>query len=289
MTTEVEQAVEQPVEGNEDHSVVSDADFEAGFAAARGEEPPVATEEPPEENNEPEPEPEPEPQPEPEPEPDPVQMLKEEINNLKNQLQHQNDKVFGKLGEAFRELQNLKQSRQGGEITEEDIQDLYSDYPELRGESLKLANIVAKKLLGVSAKPQEPAAPMSQAFDPAEVERIAAQRASEAAEAVRKQMALERLEDQHADWKEVIKDQKWGQWISKQPPEIQEQAANSWDVRFVTKLLSDYKASLTRKETSKKRLESAVTPQGVATDGPPATTEADEFMAGFKSVASRRL
>lgn len=288
MTTEVEQAVEQPVEGNEDHSQnVSDADFDAGFAAARGEEPPVATEEPPEENNEPEPEPEPEPQ--PEPEPDPVALLKEEIANLKNQLQHQNDKVFGKLGEAFRELQNLKQSKPAGvELTEEDLADAFADYPELRRDTLKALNALAKKQ-GVPVKQEEPAAPMSQAFDPAEVERIAAQRASEAAEAVRKQMALERLEDQHPDWKNVIQTKQWNDWISKQPPEVQEQAANSWDVRFVTKLLSDHKASLTRKETSKKRLESAVTPQGVATDGPPATTEADEFMAGFKSVASRRL
>lgn len=287
MTTEVEQAVEQPVEGNEDRSVVSDADFEAGFAAARGEEPPVATEEPPEENNEPEPEPEPEPQ--PEPEPDPVALLKEEIANLKNQLQHQNDKVFGKLGEAFRELQNLKQSKPAGvELTEEDLADAFADYPELRRDTLKALNALAKKQ-GVPVKQEEPAAPMSQAFDPADVERIAAQRASEAAEAVRKQMALERLEDQHPDWKNVIQTKQWNDWISKQPPEVQEQAANSWDVRFVTKLLSDHKASLTRKETSKKRLESAVTPQGVATDGPPATTEADEFMAGFKSVASRRL
>ena len=287
MTTEVEQAVEQPVEGNEDHSqIVNDADFEAGFAAARGEEPPVATEQPPEETNEPEPEPEPEPQ--PEPEPDPVALLKEEIANLKNQLQHNNDKVFGKLGEAFRELQNLKQAKPAGvELTEDDLADAFADYPELRRDTLKALNVLAKKQ-GVSVK-EEPAAPMSQAFDPAEVERIAAQRASEAAEAVRKQMALERLEDQHPDWKNVIQTKQWNDWITRQPPEVQEQAANSWDVRFVAKLLSDHKASLTRKETSKKRLESAVTPQGVATDGPPATTEADEFMAGFKSVASRRL
>ncbi len=284
MTTEVEQAVEQTVEVNEDHSS-SDSDFEAGFAAARGEEPPVATEEPPVEV---EPAPEPEPEPQPEPEPDPVALLKEEIANLKNQLQHNNDKVFGKIGEAFRELQTLKQAKPAGvELTEADLADAFEDYPEMRRDFLKAMNAANKKR-GVT-QPEEPAAPMSQAFDPAEVERIAALRANEAAEAVRKQMALERLEDQHADWKDVVKDQKWGQWISKQPPEVQEQAANSWDVRFVTKLLSDYKASLTRKETSKKRLESAVTPQGVATDGPPATTEEERFNAGFSRVNQRRF
>lgn len=295
MTTEVEQAVEQPVDVTEDHSQLgNDADFEAGFAEARGDEPPAQPETPPEETNEPEAEAEPEPQ--PEPKPDPIAELTQKLAalearnaDLERGIRQQNDKVFGKIGEVVREMQNIKSSNGGVELTEDDLAEMFSDFPELRRDTLKALNLFAKKQGSPAKKQEEPSAPISQAFDPAEVERIAAERAAEAAEAVRKQLAVERLEDQHPDWKNVITTPQWNEWLSKQPQETQEQAANSWDVRFISKLLGEHKASLIKRDTKQKRLEAAVTPQGVAIDGPPATTEADEFAAGFNAIAKRRI
>lgn len=271
MTTEVEQAVEQPVEVD-----VNDG-FEAGFAEARGEEPPVSIETPPEEPADDDP---PDPEPQPEPEPDPVALLNEKIASLENQFKHQSDKAFGKIGEAFRELQAMKQSRSSDiEISDEDLADAFSEYPELRKDQLKAFQLLAKKLSS---------APVRQEPQPQSVEVPRVEEASVRFDERRK-TALEALAYIHPDAEQVKTSSAFVEWVSKQPPEIVRQASTSLDVGFAAKMISAFKASIAKKETKQKRLEAAVTPQGVHLDGPPATTEEDDLLAGFASVMKRRL
>lgn len=259
-----------------------DAAFAAGFAEARGDEPPAEAERPAEE-----PVAEPEEEPEaPEPEEDTVQ---ETFAGLTQQqlmeglaravkAEEEDRRIYGKIGELQRHINSLQQANSGQpvELSKEDFADLAEDFPDL-------AEKIAK---GLSGKLRAVAAPQGPAID---LEAIEA-RLSETEERLSRKYEAKLLTMQHPDWRETADSPEFSVWKGTLPQDVQAALDTSWDAQYLSAAISKFKtwrdqAKQTQQQRSA-RLESAVTPQGLPVKGP-AISDDDAFSAGFNAVRKR--
>lgn len=263
-----------------------DAAFTAGFADARGEQPPAEAEPEvtPDAQEEPAPEvqeEEPKPQEQEETPPELFAGLTREqlMESLAKaaKAEEETRKAFGKIGELQRTIQGLQQSGNGQavEITKEDFEDLAEDYPDL-------AEKIAR---GLNGKLKVGAAAQAPAFDPSEFD----SRIEAAKQELEQKYEMKLLGLQHPDWKDVASSNDFQVWKGTQPQEVQLELDNSWDAAFLSNALTQFKGwrdqSKQIKQERSSRLEAAVTPQGAPAKA--GLNEDDAFQAGWKAVRGR--
>lgn len=259
-----------------------DADFAAGFAEARGDEPPA------QEAVEPEQQEELEAQPAEEAaaveeddgvvtvEEQPViaGVTEEQLTSMLAKIPETSSeirKVYGKIGELNQRLQALDSKRL--QLSPEKMTRLRADYPEL-----------AEALAADLSEMIVPSGPQfdDKAFD----ERVAA-----VEEKIKRETELKFLTRAHRDWQTVVASDEFAVWAQTLPEEDQNALRQTWDSIYVSDKLDEFKAwkqnRQTATQTRQKRLEQAVTPQGTPATAPPVITEDDEFLAGWKAVRGK--
>lgn len=270
MSEAIETQAVEVVEQDEDQALA------AGFAEARGEEPPVIE---PVVVEEAAPAAETPPQEEPPEEPQVVfagltedqlrsVILKaNEVDSLKEQIQ----KAFGKHGEVMREIGNLKARGSGVKVNREKFARLNEEFPE-----------VAEMLFEGLESGIEAAGGASQQVDVSQIEARVRDELVRANETRLLQFA-------HRDWNDVVKSDEFSLWRKNVlNAEDNKQLDESWDAIFIADKLSEFKAwrdkSAKTQESKQKRLEAAVLPRGEATRPSTIQTEEEAMLAAFRAA-----
>lgn len=197
-----------------------------------------------------------------------------EVDNLKSTPQRI-DQAFGKIGGIERILHDLKNQPTGQpvKISEEDFAELQSEFPEL-------ASLHAKGMQRVLDKIKVPG------VDPAAIETMVGQQAAK----VRTEVIDSHLDEiVDGDWRAEVKTQAFEEFIGKQKPEVQALQESS-NLRDAAKLMRLFKAHRdapppqkpAAPSTKGRVIAAAVAPRGT-TAAPMASSEDDDFNAGFKS------
>lgn len=243
----------------------ADAAFEAGFAGAHSAEP--------------------EHQPEAPSEPVYAGYKESELKALLARipeidgLKQRESKVFGTVGQlkqafdGFR-AQPTAQSGTPISLSADKLARLNAEFPEL-------ASLIAEDLNGVIL-----GAGQSGGMDQAAVDGIVAQKL----EGLNQTFETRLLTAMHKDWRKVVQSTEFDTWTATLPEETRSQLAESWNAEFIAEQIDAFKdaqATATRtKQTNQRRLEAAITPRG-NTAAPPAPSEDDAFLAGFRSVRGK--
>lgn len=270
----------------EQEEVQDDAAFTAGFAEARGDEPPaeVVTEEVQEQQEEP-------------------PVVEEQVQNLiaglteaqikdlfikageVDGLKDRIEKLYGKHGEVNRTLQQLQSREQGEavEITAEDVADIAAEYPELADLQLKALQKIAGKLRtgGATQQPQ------------VDIEALRNEIRSEVVSESDRKLEERLIRLKHRDFTETVQSQDFTLWMQNNlKPEEQQQLVSSTDADYIIDQLDAFKSwrdqSAKQNKQKQNRLEAAITPKG-NTNGPSTINDDDAFASGFNSIRASRL
>jgi uncharacterized protein (UPF0335 family) len=187
-----------------------------------------------------------------------------------DKLKEREAKVFGTLGSYKQQLDQLRnQPRQEVQKFDAKLDRMTAEYPEM-------AEALREDLLGLQGS----------SFDSDAVERIV----NERLEAAGKVNETKLLSVMHPDWRTIPSSNEFTQWKGTLSPEELQIVDDSWDALSVGNSLSTFKAWKSKatqaaqaKQVRQNRLEAAVTPKG-GQKPPPAQTENDAFLAGWKSV-----
>jgi hypothetical protein len=111
---------------------------------------------------------------------------------------------------------------------------------------------------------------------------------------IKRELQIEAVDDAHPDWRDQVLTPEFQAWKAKQSTADQQRLDNDWNANFITKKLTEFKASRQKPaptptadanpSTRKGRLAAAVTPRG--TGSTPSANTDDEFDAGFKTGRS---
>lgn len=259
--------VETTAEAEAAAPVNDDAAFEAGFNEAKGIEPPPA--------------------PEPEPEPAPKQviagMTEEQVKALLekaaevDKLREQQAKVFGSLGSLKQSIDALrnqpKPTATQVQITKDKLSRLGQMFPEM-------AEMLAEDLNGVLT------GGAAAAVDTSKFEQEFEQKLQTKLEATQQQFEAKVLTLMHPDWKQIVAADEFGKWKQSLAPEVMAELDSSWDAEFIGSKIAEFKdwksKTATSQQQKRSRLEQAITPRG--TPNPPAMTDDDAFIRGFKEA-----
>jgi len=186
-----------------------------------------------------------------------------------DKLKEREAKVFGTLGSYKQQLDQLR-SQPAAQRFDAKLDRMTAEYPEM-AEALRED---LSEMQGGSG------------FDPEVVERIVTERL----EAATKVNETKLLSVMHPDWKTIPSSNEFTQWKGTLSPEELQIVDDSWDALSVGNSLTSFKAwksqatqAAQAKQSRQNRLEAAVTPKG-GQKPPPAQTENDAFLAGWKSV-----
>lgn len=287
MTEEVEVPEEIQEAVQED-----DAAFAAGFAEARGDEPvesePEVVEEVTQEVVE-------EPQPEEQPAPPVVAagLTDEQLTALLARLPKVDEiettygkrfeQVYGKFGEMQRTINELK-GKSGGEpvrLTPEGLKRMHAEFPEMAQMLAEDLSEVIRVQGGTS-------------FDPSMVEPLLQERENKIRAEVQQQadqkMEQKLLTLRHRDWQNVVASDEFAVWQQTLPAEDQNALNNTWDSLYLGDKLDEFKEWRDRSkqvvQERQNRLQAAVTPQGLPSQGAPVQNDDDAFLAGWKAARS---
>lgn len=256
----MDEELQQPVEADESQGL------SAGFAKARGEEPPAEVQ-PAEEKAEVTETVEP--QTTPEPEPDPIEKFKgETTKNI--------EKIYGKFGEIQRTLQQL-QARPASPTVDNTaaVEKMKEEFPELA--ELLIPVIAGRTVPGTN------------------VDEVVNQRVSEVM--TQKEIAIEQrfLRKDHPDAREVINSEQFVNWLRQQPAPYQQEVSTTKDSEVLSQGLSEFKqwrdaqnkAANAASESHRRkqaRLEGAITPTGVPVARQSKLPDEAGLTAGFNKV-----
>lgn len=247
-------------------SIEQDAEFEKGFAKARGDELPTD-----EIQNETDAEVseietiEPEAIAEPSVE-DILKELSSKLPDLESMTKAEVRKVYGKIGELQQTVNALQSQQPTARGKLKITEDMRNEYPEL-------ADMMEKM----------------------EFEGVGGSEQTNSNEANARYQALEQnfekklLSMQHKDWTEVVQTPAFADWANKQNQDTQYQLANSWDALFISDMITEFKNATnvtgTTKGTNKvARLEDALTPTSKGAVKPRADSEEDAFASAFNKA-----
>lgn len=277
MTIGAEALQEQYIMTPEDEAA-EDAAFEAGFAGEDVEiaPPPVEETAPPEETATETP-----PADEPPAEEAPPQYLSRQdfdaaVAAMKADHQKSLDKVFGRLGDMQHKLEQARTQAAG--ISPKAKARLQEEFPEF-----------AAILFEGAADPVEPKLPIPTTVppgpDPALQEEL-------------RQTKRDMLALVHDDWEEVTASDEFAAWKESLGEEEARKLDTSWDVRYTSKKLTEFKSWREKQATpteppppaetvnKQERLAAAVVPQGVPRSGP-GLEDDDEETAMEKAFKKR--
>lgn len=196
------------------------------------------------------------------------------------------DKAFGKIGGLERTLGQLSEQLKGGsgvQITDEDLAELRSEYPELANSLTKGLNGVLNKVKGGPAQ-----------LDPAVLDQLVQERMTPALQAAQEKWERKQeekaLSRSHADWLAVVNSDGFKAWKDQQPNK--DEINSSEDAHFVSTVITNFKNSLKPKtpaapvadprDIRRKQLEASIAPKGIGGHAA-GSNDDDEFMSGFKS------
>lgn len=209
------------------------------------------------------------------------------VGELERRVKKQMDDYGGRIGGLQQALQHIKDQVGRGRavaITDEDFAELKADFPELADMTRKgLERVLGR--IGASA---------GAAVD------IAALR-----DDIARDQARRRLEEEHEDWAAIvgipdesgkIPDTPFRQWVATKPTDEQEKIWSSWNPRYLSRVLTEFKSTQAKKTDEKpnvatkttvrqSRLASAVPPKGAGGGGAASNeplTEAQAFLEAFK-------
>lgn len=198
----------------------------------------------------------------------------------------------GKYGSMKQMIDRLQASTEPGQkvmATIEDFKELVDEgYPDLAEMQMAGFNRVLAKLNVRGTGDQPSAAP---AFDEAKAKEIFGAEFKAGSEALREQiryeMAKDALTDEHDDWEKVINTPEFTKWRTDNAIDTKKDRkgivfAESQDPRFVSKVISEFKAAQKQTAARQSRLADAVAPKGAGGHGT-GQSEVDEFTAGFNS------
>jgi len=200
------------------------------------------------------------------------------------------DTALGKYGELARTLGQLQSATPSGytvDVTDDIVEDLKAEFPELGNLQLKAFKKFASKLSGTASA-------TSQAFDPAQME----QQVSDAVASRLIVMQTEALEDDYADWRTIVgtqadKDNAYRKWLGTQSAEYQTKLGSTNNAAVISHSIARFQkdtvsrvatrpAAPARPSTRQAQLEAAVSPRGTGAHAPSPTGD-DDFTAGFNS------
>lgn len=255
-----------------------DAAFEQGFAEARGEESPTTEshEEPVSQEESQETEEAQEAQEEPQEEQLYAGLTESqlkaqlarvaELDEMKQQVRQ----AFGKIGELNAKLQQAQTAK--ATLSPGQLKRLASEFPEM-------AALLEEDLGSLSVGGNQ--------FDPSPlVNELHATK--QQFEEAKQEQEKKLLSIAHRDWQTVVASDDFTLWKQTLPSEERQTLDTSWDALYIADKISEFKEWRGKAQTSKqqktKRLEAAVTPQGITKAGPSAINDDDAFLAGFKAV-----
>lgn len=198
-----------------------------------------------------------------------------EVDAVKSALDERLGKVFGKFGAVNDELNQLKQRPSGIKLSAEKFARLSNDY------GTELAEALASDL-------NEALSAGGNQLDPAMLSDLLDKRLADKKDPAE---VVDILSLEHEDWKEIKDSQDFAEWKKTLPERHQQLIETSNNPSYASAVLTRYKASKPVKQdieekpksNPKKRLESAVNPQGV-----PAVSSTksalDEMMDGYNSA-----
>ena len=230
-----------------------------------------------------------------------LQSASTEIAQIKAEHRKELDRAFGKVGGVERTLAALQAATPSGvtvEVTEEDVADLKKEYPELGDLVLKSLKSMAGKYKGTAA------APAAVAIDPQQI--------TTAAQQATINLQAEALEEAHPNWRATVglptdAGNPYRQWLATQSAEYQARLGSTNSAVIIGKSITKFQeaaavankaatdaaaaakkladaaaAKAAAASTRKQRLDAAVTQRGAGGHAP-ASSEDDDFEAGFKS------
>lgn len=247
-----------PDENTSTEEAQSDSDAEASLAAGyqratKGEAPA------------------PEPAPEPEYTPEQIKEAFEKLSALETEVasrKARDDKVNGALGfltNAVRELK-AQPGRQPAKLNADSFKKLKEAYPEL---AEALSEDLGEVIGGGSV----------------DEEAIANKAAERAAETVKK-AELDRLSDDHPDWRDVVKSEGFAKFRAAWTPELQEKFDSSWNASFVGKRITEFKEAQAKAQAqanaSERNLRRSIPARGVTVAHTANLSDEERFARGFK-------
>ncbi len=232
-----------------------------------------------------------------------VQLTKKEYDELKAlstalsdyqaTVNKRLDSNFGKLGNLEQIIRSIQDSSAAGEpVSDEDIAELKSEFPEVAQTLLPALNRVVGKMrgtrkAGASAQPSQPATPQ-----PSVDELI---RQVETRANMRIMTAIE------PDWESTIRKPEFTAWLEKQPEDYRTKVQDTEEPSVLQEALSAFKAQQPKPTPAtptpkpsvpsarQRTLAAAVTPKGDADLGGSSGNAEDEMEAGYKQSKGFQL
>lgn len=200
-----------------------------------------------------------------------------QFDELKSQVEANNQKMYGKLGEYQRKINELSSKPAGQQIafSKDALKKLGGEFPEL-------AELLAEDLSALSLNSAASSA------DPEQVEKIVAERV----EQIRVENEKKLLTLAHRDWRDAIKSDEWKIWRATLPAEAQQVLDTSQDAMQIADAITDFKGwkqtNVAQAEAASRRranrLEKSVMPAGVPASGPARLPDSAGLNAGFSRV-----
>lgn len=185
------------------------------------------------------------------------------VDDIEKQLRQAHGKI-GELNGTLKELKTPKaQPTHDAPAGDGDVEDDFErDFPEVAR--------IARKVAADAAKANAPA------VAPADYQREI-------------QMAL--MDTLHDGWRETVTSQDFALWLATQPEDVQQTYHTTESAKVLGSVIGGFKdwqkSAQSRSAKSQKRLEAALTPDGVPSRVTTAPSADDEFAAGFYSVRQR--
>jgi len=233
-----------------------------------------------------------------------------EVDDLKDAIGKQSQELrraYGKIGELNAHVKKLmaaptQQGLNQVELRLSRLEEEYPDIAELLREDLSASLLGAQQQVdGTEPTPPEQmtTTPMTGMPDTTPVPPQEASVFDDApqvdpTEQLRMEYESKLLAMRHPDWQTIAQSPDFSIWLAGQPQEVQQLARDSWSADAVSIVLDAYKESVQAArervaERANKRLESAVAPTTTTSATPPAPSEVDDFLSGFKSVMGNRI
>jgi len=209
------------------------------------------------------------------------------VDSIESEQIATRDRLYGKIGELNRAIQELKQQQQtpakpaGVKLSANQFKRLSQDYPDL-------AEAIAEDFAELNVSSGEKDQPVDiEALITPRLEAIQQQIKAESEQ----QMELRLMSYMRPSWRDDVQSQDFTLFKSQLSPDVSKKFDESWDATYINDILSQYdawkdKANTPRQDKSK-RLEQAIQPRSTVADHTP--SDIDQFEAGFKSVNGRKL
>lgn len=225
-----------------------------------------------------------------------------DVGEMRTQLEKMSGQVFGKFGGLERTIKQLQEQTPSGQaiaITDEDLQELSAEFPEVAKLTRSGLNRIFGKFKGTGLDEQK--------FTDLVTQRVDAGMAQ-----VESRVLLNTLADLRDDWQDVVglDAENWAlahpdqpyqpsayrQWLATQTPDYQQAITNSMRPGQIVKSIELFEKAQKEQrkpapkptpiDTRRRRFEAAVTPRsssGPSIESEP--SEAEAFRQGFKETA----